>query len=113
MWIQIHGFDVDLSNMPAGDDPGKNYSTAGIESPKTSMWRTIFVSLVRAVDVMAAQPSVDAQRIVVIGGSQGGGLSMAAASLDPRIALCMPFASGLARLDWTVKYSPGYWPLSA
>ena len=95
LWIQIHGFDVDLSNMPAGDNPGKNYWTAGIESPKTSMWRTIFMSLVRAVDFMVDQPSVDAKRIVVIGGSQGGGLSLAAASLDPRVAFCMPYHSGL------------------
>ena len=110
LWIQIHGFEVDLSNMPAGDDPGKNYWTAGIASPQTAMWRTIYVSLVRAVDFMVAQPEVDPQRVVVIGGSQGGGLSLVAAALDHRIALAMPYHSGLPRLDWTVKYTPGYWP---
>lgn len=110
LWILIHGFDVDLSNMPTGDDPGKNYWTAGIESPKTSMWRTIYISLVRAVDFMVAQPEVDPKRVAVTGGSQGGGLSMAAAGLDPRIGFCMPSHNGLPRLDWTVKYEPGYWP---
>lgn len=110
LWIMIHGFDVDLSNMPAGDDPGKNYWTAGIQSPQTSMWRTIFVSLVRAVDFMVAQPQVDAQRVAVIGGSQGGGLAVVAAALDPRIGFCKPAFSGLMRLDWTVKHEPGYWP---
>jgi len=96
--------------MPAGDDPGKNYWTAGIESPKTSMWRTIYISLVRAVDFMLAQPEVDPKRIAVVGGSQGGGLSMVAAGLDHRIGFCHPGFSGLPRLDWTVKYQPGYWP---
>ncbi len=109
-WILITGFDVDGSNMPAGDDPGKRYWTAGIESPETSMWRTIYISLVRAVDVMVAQPEVDPARIIVHGGSQGGGLAIAAAALDPRVGLCIPTYSGLARLDWTVKYAPGYWP---
>jgi len=110
LWIQIHGFDVDLSNMPSGDDPGKGYWTAGIAGPRTSMWRTIYVSLVRAVDFMLAQPEVDPGRVAVLGGSQGGGLSMVAAGLDHRIGFCMPSHSGLPRLDWTVKFSPGYWP---
>lgn len=110
LWIMIHGFDVDLSNMPAGDDPGKGYWTAGIASPQTSMWRTIYVSLVRAVDFMVAQAEVDPTKIVVVGGSQGGGLAMAAAALDHRVSLCMPYHSGLPRLDWTVTHEPGYWP---
>ena len=110
LWIQIHGFDVDLLNMPAGDDPGKGYWTAGIASPQTSMWRTIYTSLVRCVDFMISQPQVDPARAVVTGGSQGGGLAMVAAALDPRVKLCMPSHSGLPRLDWTVKYAPGYWP---
>lgn len=110
LWIQIHGFDVDLSNMPTGDDPGKGYWTAGITSPRTSMWRTIYVSLVRAVDVMLAQPEVDPQRVAALGGSQGGGLSMVAAGLDHRIGFCAPYHSGLPRLDWTVTHEPGYWP---
>ncbi|NCO35717.1 MAG: hypothetical protein AUJ92_08560 [Armatimonadetes bacterium CG2_30_59_28] len=110
LWIMIHGFDVDLSNMPQGDDPGKNYWTAGIQSPKTSMWRTIYVSLVRAVDFMLAQPQVDPNRVAVVGGSQGGGLAMVCAGLDSRVKFCMPNHSGLPRLDWTVKHTPGYWP---
>jgi len=110
LWIGIHGFDVDLSNMPSGPDPGKSYWTAGIASPQTSMWRIIYTSLVRAVDFMLAQPQVDPDRIAVVGGSQGGGLSMVAAGLDPRVDFCRPGHSGLPRLDWTVKHAPGYWP---
>ncbi|MBI2298057.1 MAG: acetylxylan esterase [Armatimonadetes bacterium] len=110
LWIQIHGFDVDLSNMPAGDNPGKGYWTAGIAGPKTSMWRTIYISLVRAVDFMLAQAEVDPRRVAVVGGSQGGGLCMVAAALDHRIGFALPYHSGLPRLDWTVTREPGYWP---
>ena len=112
LWIMIHGFDVDLSNMPKEADPGKNYWTAGIERPQTSMWRTIYMSLTRAIDFMVTQPEVDAERLAVVGGSQGGGLSLVAAGLDPRVKFCMTHHSGLGRLDWTVKYEPGYWPFT-
>ena len=109
LWIQIHGFDVDLSNKTP-DDPGCDYWCAGLESARTSMWRTIYVSLVRAVDFMAAQAEVDPEQISVGGGSQGGGLSLVAAALDHRIKSCNAGYFGLARLDWTVKYNTGYWP---
>lgn len=33
-----------------------------------------------------------------------------ATPLDPRVGFCMPYHSGLPRLDWTVKHEPGYWP---
>ena len=95
LWIAIHGFDVDLANMPSGPDPGKDYWTAGIESPRTSMWRTIFISLVRAVEFMLAQPEADAGRVAVAGGSRGAGcrwwprrLIRASASACLRIAVC-------------------------
>jgi len=65
-----HGFDVDLSNMPSGNDPAR-ITGRGIESPKTSMWRTIFVSLVRAVDLMTANHA-SMQSDPGDGGSQGG-----------------------------------------
>jgi cephalosporin-C deacetylase len=93
--MAIHGFDVDLANMPSGPEPGKDYWTAGIESPRTSMWRTIFISLVRAVDFMLAQPEADPGRVVVVGGSQGGGLSMAAIRRTREVAAlhgCYGFA---------------------
>jgi len=108
--IAIHGFDLHLRDMPAGPHPWKSYHTLGIESHETFSWRWIYASLVRAMDFLASRPEVDAQRIAVSGSSQGGGLAIVLAGLDPRVAFCCPQFSGLARLDWTVKYETGYWP---
>lgn len=107
--IAIHGFDLKLSNMRP-DDPWRGYHTLGIASPKTSAWRWIYPSMVRCVDFLVSRPEVDAKRILVSGSSQGGGLAMVLAGLDPRIGWCAPYWSGLPRLDWTVKYNTGYWP---
>ena len=108
--IAIHGFDLHLSNMPAGPHPWKGYHTLGIESPDTFSWRWIYASLVRGMDFLDSRPEVDVKRIGVTGSSQGGGLAIVLAGLDPRTAFLFPQFSGLARLDWTVKYETGYWP---
>ena len=113
MWMAIHGLPVDYERGKYPDDPAAlNYWTHGIESPQTSMWRTIYASLVRGVDFLRSRPEVDAKRIMVSGGSQGGGLTMVLAGLDHRIAFAAPAHSGLARLDWTVLHTPGFWPFS-
>ncbi len=107
--IAIHGFDLHLSDMKP-DDPWRGYLTLGISNPQTSAWRWIYASLVRCMDFLESRPEVDQDRIEVSGSSQGGGLAMVLAGLDPRVDLCMPRHSGLPRLDWTVKYDTGYWP---
>ena len=111
MWMAIHGLPVDFdpANRPE-DEAAWNYWTHGIESPEASMWRTIYASLVRGVDFLTSREEVDAERIMVSGGSQGGGLTMVLAGLDQRITFAAPAHSGLARLDWTVLHKPGFWP---
>lgn len=111
MWMAIHGLPVDFDPKRPPEDPAAwNYWTHGIESRETSMWRVIYASLVRGVDFLCSRDEVDADRIMVSGGSQGGGLSMILAGLDHRIAFAAPAHSGLARLDWTVLHKPGFWP---
>jgi cephalosporin-C deacetylase len=111
LWIAIHGLPVDYDpKNPPQDLAAWNYWTHGIASPQTSMWRTIYASLVRGVDFLCSREEVDPQRIMAAGGSQGGGLTMVLAGLDRRIALAAPAHSGLPRLDWTVLHAPGFWP---
>jgi cephalosporin-C deacetylase-like acetyl esterase len=111
MWMAIHGLPVDFDPQKPPQDPTAwNYWTHGISSPKTSMWRTIYASMVRGLDFLCSREEVDAKRIMVAGGSQGGGLSMVLAGLDRRVAMAAPAHSGLARLDWTVLHAPGFWP---
>ncbi|MDP7131030.1 MAG: acetylxylan esterase [Planctomycetota bacterium] len=108
--IAVHGFDLRLSDMPQGPHPWKGYITHGIESKETFSWRWIYASMVRCMDFLASRPEVDPKRIGITGSSQGGGLAIVLAGLDPRAAFLFPRFSGLARLDWTVKYETGYWP---
>ncbi|MBB5777645.1 acetylxylan esterase [Nonomuraea jabiensis] len=68
---------------PHGSGPAANgVMTRGIEDPETYYYRRLFTDAVRAVDAVRRHPSVDAARVAVSGGSQGGGIALAAAGLS-------------------------------
>ena len=65
---------------PAGPShPG--FMTRGILDPATYYYRRLYIDAVRAVDAARGHDRVDGARIVVAGGSQGGGLALAVAGL--------------------------------
>ena len=66
---------------PAGPSvPGR--MTAGIEDPARYYYRRLITDAVRALDAAATIPQIDAERIVALGASQGGGVALAASSLS-------------------------------
>jgi cephalosporin-C deacetylase len=75
---------------PVGSDPAQPGSmTRGILSRETYYYRRVFTDAVRAVEAALTHPDVDASQIAVVGGSQGGGISLAAAALEPRVTAIM------------------------
>lgn len=66
------------------------FMTQGILDPATYYYRRVFTDAVRAVEAVRSHPRVDADRVAVTGGSQGGGISIAVAALVPDIAAIMP-----------------------
>jgi cephalosporin-C deacetylase len=71
----------------AGANHSPGVMTAGILDPHTYYYRRLYVDAVRLLQVAAAHPLVDAGRMVVTGGSQGGGLAIAAAGLAPLVGV--------------------------
>src|SRR5262245_23053690 len=66
------------------------FMTRGVLKPQTYYYRRVFTDAVRAIEAARAHPAVDAARIAVAGGSQGGGISLAAAGLVPDVAAVLP-----------------------
>lgn len=54
------------------------------------LYRQIFLDTVRLARIVMDFDEVDATRVGATGGSQGGGLTLACAALEPRIARCAP-----------------------
>ena len=64
--------------------------TKGILDPRHYYYRRVFTDAVRAIEAARAHPEVDPAQIAVTGGSQGGGITIAAAGLDPYVVAAMP-----------------------
>ena len=60
------------------------------EGPDAMLFRHIFLDTVRLARVVMDLDEVDADRVGATGGSQGGGLTLACAALEPRIKRAVP-----------------------
>ena len=79
------------------------------DTPDKFVFRNIYLDAVELVRIVGNEPYVDASRIGVTGGSQGGGLTLAAASLAPEInraASIYPFLSDYKRV-WEMDLAQG------
>jgi cephalosporin-C deacetylase len=66
------------------------FMTRGVLDRNDYYYRRLLTDCVRAIDAMVELPFVDSDRIAVCGDSQGGGMSIAVAGLDPRVKATMP-----------------------
>ena len=75
---------------PEGSSPHyPGFMTRGILDPKAYYYRRVFTDGVRAVEAAMVHPVVDAGRVAVTGGSQGGGISIAVGGLEPSVKVVM------------------------
>jgi cephalosporin-C deacetylase len=79
---------ADGSYPRASQTPG--FMTQGILNKDDYYYRRVFTDAVAFVKAAQQLPGVNPQRIIVAGGSQGGGISLAAASLSDDVFAAMP-----------------------
>ncbi len=99
---------------PVGRSAGvSGFMTAGIDDPHDHYYRRFFTDAVRAVDAARQIPGIDPTRVAVTGGSQGGGATVAAASIlsmvgdDVEAAMPdVPFLSNFRRAVQIVDSHP-------
>lgn len=66
------------------------FMTRGVLDKAGYYYRRVFTDAVRAVDAMLTLDMIDPDRIAICGGSQGGGIALAVAGIDPRVSAVMP-----------------------
>ncbi len=74
------------------------------DAPEKLLYRSIFLDTAELARIVMEMPGVDPERVGATGGSQGGGLTLACAALEPRIrraAPIFPFLSDFRRV-WEI-----------
>lgn len=89
-------------NAPVKGNTHHGHFIRGLDdAPEKLLFRSIFLDTAQLARVVMAFEEVDAERVGCIGGSQGGALSIACASLVPQIKRCVsvfPFLSDYKRV---------------
>lgn len=115
--MEIHGLDpripaetfAEISAAFNGRENG--YLSNGIEDKDRYYMKRVYLSLVKAIDLLTSLPEWDGRNVAVQGGSQGGALSIVAAGLDPRVTHCIANHPALADMaGYTVKGRTGGYP---
>lgn len=76
--------------VDGGNPQFPGFMTKGVFDPKTYYYRRVFTDGVRAVEAARSFPEVDKSRIIITGGSQGGGITLAVSGLDNTVSAVMP-----------------------
>lgn len=98
----------DTPDPNAGSAQTPGFMTRGVTDPQTYYYRRVFTDAVRAVDAAREHPSVDAGRVVVAGGSQGGGITLAAAGLAEGLAAALPDVPFLCHYRHATEITDAY-----
>jgi cephalosporin-C deacetylase len=85
---------------------GPDKLTWHIARPEGAYYQGAYADVVRGIDYLASRPDIDAARIALAGTSQGGGIALAVAALDPRVKVVVahvPFLCDLRQSARTPK----------
>jgi len=100
------GDTPDGSYPRSSSTPG--FMTMGIESKEDYYYRRVFSDAVAFVRAAKKLPHANPNRIVTTGGSQGGGIALAAASLAPEVFATMPDVPFLCHIHRAIELTDAY-----
>lgn len=83
------GLSHDVGGVQGNTTHG-NVTRGLLGPPEHLYYRQVFLDAAQLSGFVINQPEFDASRVFAHGASQGGGLALAAAALEPRIAACAP-----------------------
>jgi len=111
--IGIHGIPV---NMPKEvyDNLGRgaldNYNRFNLDNRDAYYYRRVYLGCLRAADYLTTHPKWDGKNLVVMGGSQGGQLTIMTAALEPRVTALAASYPAYSDVTGYLHGRAGGWP---
>jgi cephalosporin-C deacetylase-like acetyl esterase len=87
-----------------------SYNTYNMDDKNNYIYKGIYAGCARSVDFLAGLDFVDPERIGVMGGSQGGALSLTTTVLNPKVKCMAAFYPALADFTGYLYGRGGGWP---
>jgi cephalosporin-C deacetylase len=111
--VGIHGIPVDHEG-PIYDDLRwgalSGYRVHNLDNRDDYYYRRVYLGCLRANDFLVSRPRYDGRTLGVIGGSQGGALSIVTAALDARVKVLAASYPALADTTGYLHGRAGGWP---
>jgi cephalosporin-C deacetylase len=111
--MNVHGIEnlqPDAYYLKLRNEVLKDYPREGANSRDTYYFRGVILRILRALDYVKSRPEWDGKNLVVEGGSQGGGLALIAAGLDPDVTQCLAGMPALCDHLGYVRNQFSGWP---
>lgn len=111
--IGVHGVPV---NLPAelytslAAAALNNYPTIHLDDRERYYYRRVYLACVRANDFITSLPDWDGRNLLVVGGSQGGQLSIVTAGLDSRVTALSASFPAFCDVTGYLQGRAGGWP---
>lgn len=110
--IGIHGIPVILDQQVYDDLRAgslNRYMLYNLDNRDTYYYKRVFLGCLRANDFLTQLPQYDGKNLAVIGGSQGGALSIMTAALDSRVKVLAASYPALADMTGYLHNRAGGW----
>lgn len=111
--IGIHGIPVNLPDelyASLGTGALEGYPVFRVDDRDAYYYRRVYLSCVRALDILASRPAWNGKDLGVTGGSQGGQLSLVTAGLDPRVTALAAAYPAYCDVTGYLHGRAGGWP---
>ncbi|MDQ3844433.1 MAG: acetylxylan esterase, partial [Bacteroidota bacterium] len=113
-------FEIGIHGVPVTMDPGvyvnlgqgalSGYWAYNMDNRDRFYYKRVYLGCVRANDFLVSLPQFDGTHLGVMGGSQGGALSIITAALDTRVKYLAAFYPALSDVTGYLHGRAGGWP---